>query len=338
MLLYKLRRHLVAFILGANTLSLLGCLFAYVAISYLLLVFSGEKALIAHDVFLYWLVVTASTVGYGDFSPSTDMGRLATAFFIIPAGLSLFAICIGRVGLYLSDMIQKGKRGLRMTRASNHCVIVGWNGQRTLRLINLLLTKENGHQEKIVLCHNEPMDNPLPSKIEFVKVDGYTDADEMSRAAVDQAARIIVDTQQDDITLATALFCHNQNPSAHIAVYFKDDDHAGLIRAYCPKVEVVPSVSIEMIARASVDPGSAYLHQNLLDPAVDASQYSFVLGDDQNLSFSELITRFREQYQAIPIAIRKQGADEVDINPTDDVTLLKGDVIYYIADTRIHNL
>ncbi|VUD58613.1 hypothetical protein TDB9533_02467 [Thalassocella blandensis] len=338
MLLYKVRRHLVAFILGANTLSLLGCLFAYVAISYLLLAFSGEKALIAHDVFLYWLVVTASTVGYGDFSPTTDAGRLVTALFIIPAGLSLFAIGVGRVGLYLSDMIQKGKRGLRMTRASNHCVIIGWNGQRTMRLINLLLTKENGHQEKIVLCHNTAMDNPLPSKIEFVKVDGYTDDEEMKRAAIDQAARIIVDTQQDDITLATALFCHNQNPSSHIAVYFKDDDHAGLIRAYCPKVEVVPSVSIEMIARASVDPGSANLHQNLLDPAVDASQFSFVLKTDSEHSFSELITHFRDAYQAIPIAIRKLGTEEVDINPTDDVKLLQGDVIYYIADKRIQQL
>lgn len=338
MLLYKIRRQLVAFVLEANVLSIVGCALAYVCLSYILLRLFGEAELVAPDVFFYWLIVTASTVGYGDYSPVTEGGRLVTAIFIIPAGLSLFAICIGKVGFYLSEIIQRGKKGLRMSKASNHCIIIGWNDARTLRLINLLLSKHNSHEEKIVLCHDQPMENPLPSKIEFVRVDGYTDIASMSRAAIDKAARIIIDTRQDDITFATALFCQKQNSQSHITVYFEDESHSDLMQAYCPSVEVIPSVSVEMMARASVDPGSASLHQNLLDPAVDASQFSLIYTQAKETSFGEVLALFRSKYQAIAIAIKKENCSEVDINPPDDLTLIKGDVIYYIADKRITSL
>ena len=337
MLLYKIRRHVVAFILSANSISILVGTLLYILLAYSLLQLAGETELLAPDTFLYWLIVTASTVGYGDLSPQTGEGRLITALFIIPVGLSLFAICIGKIGYYLSETIQKGKKGLRMTRADQHCIIIGWNGARTLRLINLLLTKQNSPQEKIVLCHDQAMENPLPSKVEFVHVVGYTDIDSMKRAAIERASRIIIDSQQDDITLATALFCQQQNKHAHVTVYFKDENHSELVKSYCPSVEVVPSVSVEMLARASVDPGSASLHQNLLDPNIDASSFSTEYKNNKSCNFGELFSNFRVQHQAIAIAVKKTNDADADINPPDTMTIAQGDIIYYIADKRIPN-
>jgi len=63
----------------------------YIASSWLLLSWSQEEALLGSN-FFYWLMVTASTVGYGDLSPSTSNGKIVTSLFIIPVGLSLFAM------------------------------------------------------------------------------------------------------------------------------------------------------------------------------------------------------------------------------------------------------
>ena len=43
--------------------------------------------------FIYWYLVSCSTVGYGDLSPSTEIGKLFTVFFILPIGLSLLLCC-----------------------------------------------------------------------------------------------------------------------------------------------------------------------------------------------------------------------------------------------------
>ena len=57
----------------------LGATAFYAVSSYWLLFAAGEVDLIADVDFLYWLAVTASTVGYGDLSPVTSAGKLVVA-------------------------------------------------------------------------------------------------------------------------------------------------------------------------------------------------------------------------------------------------------------------
>jgi voltage-gated potassium channel len=47
---------------------------------------------------VYWAIVTLTTVGYGDISPSTPMGQAIAAVVMI-LGYSIIAICTGIVGL-----------------------------------------------------------------------------------------------------------------------------------------------------------------------------------------------------------------------------------------------
>jgi len=44
----------------------------------------------------YFVVVTLSTVGYGDISPKTDLGKLFTIFFII-LGIVIFSAAITNI-------------------------------------------------------------------------------------------------------------------------------------------------------------------------------------------------------------------------------------------------
>ncbi|MGG0184835.1 potassium channel family protein [Bacillus rhizoplanae] len=61
---------------------------------------------------LYFSVVTLTTVGYGDFSPKTDFGKLFTIFYIF-IGLGLVAGFIRKlaINIQLPDRLSRRKNG-----------------------------------------------------------------------------------------------------------------------------------------------------------------------------------------------------------------------------------
>ncbi len=334
MLLFKLRRLAATLFLNANFLGVLGGVLTYALITYLLLSLAGEKQIIAHENFFYWLVVTASTVGYGDLSPSTTFGKFVAGVWVIPFGLALFAMVLTRVGMYLSDLAMKGKKGLRMIKTEGNCVIIGWNGTRTIRLIELLLSESNGIKEPLVLCVAKDIENPLPGKIELVRVEAFTHSETMKRPSLEKANRIIIDTPSDDVTLSTALFCQKVSPDSHKTVYFQDEALGALLKVHCPNVEIIPSVSVEMLARSTSDPGSGLLHQQLLDSTFGSTSYCMTYEGNEALDFDSMFQHFRANLESALIGVKPKGFEEIALNPYG-VKVNKGDVLYYIAPQRL---
>ena len=334
MLIYKLRRLAAMLVFRARFIHVLSGVVSYALVTYLLLYFAGEQNLLAGENFVYWLVVTASTVGYGDMSPSTLAGKYVVSLWVIPSGLMLFAMVLTRIGFYFSELVQQGKKGLRMIRTDGNCVIIGWNGPRTLRLIDLLLSASNGIAEPIVLCVADDIENPMSGKIELVRVESFTHVETMKRTRLDKANRIIIDTPSDDVTLATALFCQNASPDSHKTVYFQDDSLAALLKLHCPGVEVIPSVSVEMLARSTSDPGSGLLHKQLLDSTYGTTSYCITFDGDTVLNFDALFQFFRSDLSATLLGVKPFGSDEIALNPYG-ISVAKGDVLYYIAPHRL---
>ena len=92
----QLKRWIKANIFVLNGKNLLFTFLGYVFISWLSLYLVGETDLTSSfTTFAYYLVVTASTVGYGDLSPTSVAGRWIVILFVIPGGLSLFSALLG---------------------------------------------------------------------------------------------------------------------------------------------------------------------------------------------------------------------------------------------------
>ena len=89
----KIRRVLVKYFIDLRWQSIFVAIAIYFAASWLLLALCGETDITSGSNFLYWIMVTASTVGYGDFSPTTAAGKLVTALFVIPLGLKYLRSC-----------------------------------------------------------------------------------------------------------------------------------------------------------------------------------------------------------------------------------------------------
>jgi voltage-gated potassium channel len=338
----KIRKLFVKVFAEMRWYSIVLALLFYGFTSWILLYLSGEEALTQSVDFIYWLVVTGSTVGYGDLSPSSSAGKLMVAFYIIPMGLSIFALVLGRVATWVSNQWQKGARGLKNLEVEDHILVLGWNGHRTIRLLELLIRERASIADDpmIVLCVRADITNPLPDHIEFVKVSTFSNDVDMDKACVATARTVLMDNPEDDLTMTTALYCSQRYPNAQMVAYFNDESLVGLLQKHCPNVECTPSVAVEMLAKSAFDPGSSLLHHDLLDVNHGQAQYSVSIPADlPPLKVANIFDLLKRQYRATLIGMAKAEEQlNILVNPDLDVMLYPGDKIYYIADQRIMNL
>lgn len=340
MLVFKgLRKLIYRHFKNMKWQAVLALLLLYGLSSWLLLLWAGEEALTNSD-FIYWLVVTASTVGYGDLSPETDTGKLLVAFYIIPFGLGLFALVVGKFAAFSAFQWRKGVMGLKELNLTNHIVVVGWNEIRTLPLLKLLKTEAKQQVNRdICLCVAEEMENPMPGYIEFVRTVSLNDDEGLNRADIEDASTIIIDCAQDDQTLSAALNIYNKNPNAHIIAYFRDDSLSNLLKQHCPTIECTPSVSTEMLVKSAMDPGSSILHHELLNATTGMTQFSVVVPEGlPEISVRDLYVPLKESYGATLIAVDLDNDGKPEVNPALDKRVKPGCTLYYIAQSRLQDL
>ena len=107
--------------------------------------------------------------------------------------------------------------GLSTLSVTNHILVIGWNEQRTLLLLKLLLQERESLPERpdIVLCVRADITNPMPGQVEFVKVESFNRDEDMDKACIADAATILIDNPHHRTVLLTekpvsasgSLFC-----------------------------------------------------------------------------------------------------------------------------------
>ena len=158
---------------------------AHFLTSWLLLAAAGETDLTGHAAtFFYYYMVTATTVGYGDLSPAADAGRIAASLYVVPIAIAIFTAIIGKAITDITSYLRKNHMGMgSYAKKNGHVVIIGWQGDRTRRLIEGLI-HDNVSHEHPVLVSSSLAENPMPSEIDFISVETLSDGRGLERAGI----------------------------------------------------------------------------------------------------------------------------------------------------------
>lgn len=297
---------------------------------------------------IWWALVTLTTVGYGDISPETGLGR-AIGGLLMVAGMFNLALFAGIVGhALLTAVLGIREEQFRMTGYVNHLVVCGYDTGSRMVLDALLA--ENQDAERIVLFANMDRPSDVPPEFTWIKGDP-TKENELDKARVAHAravvligSRAVLPQQADAQTLLTTFtirgYLKNHAATAkraqplHIVAEVQDTEN--IEHAYtagADEVIATTRLGFNLLAHAVTEPGTG----NIMSDIVSVSAHNLYVGSRPEGvpagTFGEVSRAVRKQTGALVLGARIKGQDL--INPRDGTFIPADAQLLYVADRRV---
>lgn len=327
--MYLILKLLARKIKAVRFRTIFGLALLHLVLTYFGFAYLGEADLTASFIsYAYYYTVTASTIGYGDMSPSSEYGQLFATLFLIPIAVSIFAALITKAISIMTNEIQKIKDGFGdFSNVKNHTVIVGCMPKKTDQLIREI----DRSQCLVVTTEHKPAND-----VQIIKAESLANVSDLTRAGIKNARRVVVMGKDDHETLLAALAVTALVPKdLHVVAYLDSAETAAILEANCKNVETVTDNSVAQLARSLDEPGASHVIGNLVSTDDPVSLRSTPLNNTNkhNVWYVKHLAESMLRQNATLIGY---GSKE---HPT---MILRGDdvipddaIIYYIAEKDI---
>ena len=266
---------------------------------------------------IWWTIVTITTVGYGDYYPSSVPGRIL-AVIIMFSGIGLISVLTGSISsIFTTKKIMEG-RGLENLKLKDHIVICGWNSNIEKVLSNIAKLSSEGEDVKIAMINDMGEDqmnsiiarfNSDTLKVYFVRGD-YALESILNKACIDTAKSAVIisdDTVEndDDKTILTVLTIKNKLPDLKVIAHVSQQDKLPYLkRAKADEVIVNDTYESFMAATHVLEPGVPQAVNQLLDLHSTHRFKSMTIPDSYiGKTFSDITAYFKEYENSLCIGL-----------------------------------
>ncbi|WP_028931745.1 ion channel [Pseudonocardia asaccharolytica] len=280
----------------------------------------------------WWFLVTAATVGYGDFFPETFGGHLVGAYVIV-GGIVALTVLFTALASQIQMVKGRRMRGAVEVDLSGHTVLLGYTPGRTEGIVTELCLE--GDRDVVLGAWDDVAENPMPEheRVRFVRGD-LTSVDVLTRAGVARATTAVIDGRDDNETLTMAVAVDHVNPDVHMVATLRDLNRCEHLRYVNPAVQCVQWHMPKMVTEEALDPGITQVYAELLGGTGTGNTYSTLLPAHlADRPFGECQTHFGREFAATLLAVRTR--DRLLVSPRWEVPVPAGSVLYYVAAERI---
>jgi len=180
---------------------------------------------------IYFVLVTVTTVGYGDIVPVGTTSRLTDAFLLTPIR---FIVIFTFVGTAYQLVIKRFQEEYLMKRAvsnlNNHILICGFGNTGRIAAAELIL-QGTPPQQIVALDTNETALAEADALDVIAVIGDATREGVLKSVAVDRAAHVLICPGRDDTAVLTALTVHNLSPDARIIAICLEQENEKLLRS-----------------------------------------------------------------------------------------------------------
>jgi voltage-gated potassium channel len=198
---------------------------------------------------VYWVIVTVTTVGYGDFYPETTGGRI-TFVLVALGGIGTIAYVIEQLVSFSTKSALKKLFGTGAVKMKQHTIIVGWNTKaeeavKELKSVNeafLVVGSELNHTE--LDAQEIPHISGDPTKSET-----------LNRCGIEDAKTLMIPLENDSETIMIALAARKLNPGIKIVATCEAREHVEMMRgAGIDHIISYAEISGRLLAHAVTEP------------------------------------------------------------------------------------
>ncbi|MBD8070510.1 potassium channel family protein [Bacillus sp. PS06] len=283
---------------------------------------------------IWWAIVTTSTIGFGDYVPTSIIGRsVAILLILIGTGfVTTYFVTLSTAAVTNQNAFLEGKTPYQ---GNNHVIIIGWNARvkeviHQLKIINPLMD--------IILIDETLEKNPSPSN-HFHFIRGNPKSDEiLTKARANEASTILITSDQsmdedqaDMCSVLTLLAVKGINPTIYSIIEILTFDQVkNAERAGADEIIQTNKLSSYVMINSLVSHGMSDALLNMLDQLKGTKlKYLEITFDLVGMTFRECSHHLlREKKLLIGI---KRGTNTM-VNPDPSVIIEKQDELLVIKD------
>ncbi len=297
----------------------------------------------------WWSLVTVTTVGFGDITPATSLGRIVGAVLMV-AGMFTLALFAGIVGSSLvSGMLSIREEQFRMSEYVNHVVVCGYDESSHI-MLDALSKELDPSKTRVVVVDDHERPRDLPPDFLWVQGDPSKES-ELDKVRLTHAAAVIVSGARDmspqNADARTILIAftirrflkrqgkrmrHRHQPLYVVAEILDSENVAHALSAGADEVVETRKIAYSMIAHAIRHHGTARTMSRFLTPGAHAAYLGQIPDPPADaVPLGDLLIRMRLSARGgLVIGLRAPSGKEV-INPPKQHLVEPGTLLIYLA-------